>query len=160
MKRSLFLLPLFLFAQFSFSQTLAGGKNPVVLQFDSTNLPIIVINTNSQTIVDEPKITCDMGIIYNGVGLLNHLADPFNNYSGQIAIEIRGSSSSSFPKKSYGFETRTNTGGKKDTSLLGMPAEHDWVLSASYTDKTHMRNVLSYKLFTDFGRYATRTRYC
>ena len=127
---------------------------------DSTNLPIISLNTNFQTIQDEPKITCDMGIIYNGVGAKNHITDPFNNYKGKIAIEIRGSSSQGFPKKSYGFETRTALGNKNDTVLLGMPKEHDWILSASYTDKTHMRNVLSYKLFTDFGRYATRTRYC
>ena len=29
----------------------------------SSNLPIIIINTNGQTIVDDPKITADMGII-------------------------------------------------------------------------------------------------
>ncbi|TAL63355.1 MAG: T9SS type A sorting domain-containing protein [Bacteroidetes bacterium] len=137
------------------------GNNPAALvPLDSTNLPIVVINTNNQNIPDEPKITCDMGIIFNGIGVKNHLADPFNNYKGKIAIEIRGSSSQNFPKKSYGFETRNNDGTKKDTSLLGMPSEHDWILSASYTDKTHIRNVLSYKFYRDWGRYASRTKYC
>jgi subtilisin-like proprotein convertase family protein len=140
--------------------TFSNNPASVVPKLVTTNLPIVVINTNSQTIVDDPKITCDMGIIYNGIGARNHITDPFNNYNGKIAIEIRGSSSQSFPKKSYGFETRDTFGNKNDTILLGMPKEHDWILSASYTDKTHLRNVLAYKLYTDFGRYAARTRYC
>ena len=35
------------------------------VNFTSSNLPIIVINTGGQSILDEPKITADMGIIYN-----------------------------------------------------------------------------------------------
>ncbi len=144
-----------------FNWRLTFSNNPAsTLQLDSTNLPIVVINTNSQTIVDEPKITCDMGIIYNGVGAMNHISDPFNNYNGKIGIELRGSSSQGFPKKGYGFETRTAANAKNNVALLGMPIEHDWILSASYSDKTHMRNMLSYKLFRDFGRYAPRTKYC
>lgn len=140
---------------------LTFSNNPAAtLQLDSTNLPIVVINTNSQTIPDEPKITCDMGIIFNGAGMMNHITDPFNNYNGKIGIEIRGSSSQMFPKKSYGFETWDALGNKKDTVLLNMPAEHDWILSAAYSDKTHLRNVLSYKLYRDFGRYAPRTKFC
>jgi hypothetical protein len=38
----------------------------VKAQLTSSTLPIIVINTNGQTIADDPKKTCDMGIIYNG----------------------------------------------------------------------------------------------
>lgn len=131
------------------------------MPFDSTNLPLVVINTNSQTISDDPKIICDMGIIYNGTGVMNHLTDPFNNYKGKIAMELRGSSSQTrSPKKGYGIETRNNDGTKKDTILLGMPAENDWILNACYTDKTYLRNVLAYKLYNDFGRYASRARYC
>ncbi|MBI4931179.1 MAG: CotH kinase family protein [Bacteroidetes bacterium] len=142
--------------------SIAFGTNPAspLFSFTSSNLPIVVINTNNQPIPDEPKLTCDMGIIYNGIGVRNYMTGPFNNYNGKIAIEARGSSSQMFPKKSFGFETRYAIGNKKDTILLGMPAEHDWILNASYSDKTHMRNVLSYKLFRDFGRYAHRTQYC
>ena len=38
---------------------------------------------NGQAIVDDPKITADMGIIYNGVGVRNNVTDPFNHYNGQ-----------------------------------------------------------------------------
>ena len=30
-----------------------------------SNLPIVIINTNGNTIVDNPRIICDMGIVYN-----------------------------------------------------------------------------------------------
>ncbi|NUN69241.1 MAG: spore coat protein CotH, partial [Bacteroidetes bacterium] len=66
--------------------------------FSSSDLPIVVIKTNGQTIVNEPKITADMGIIDNGAGVRNNLADPFNVYNGKIGIEKRGSSSQMFLK--------------------------------------------------------------
>lgn len=128
--------------------------------FEESNLPIFVINTNGQTISDSPKIICDLGIINNGTGNRNHTSDAFNGYNGKIAIEIRGSSSQMFPKKSYGFETRDASGNvKNDVSILGMPAEHDWILSANYTDKSFCRNVLSYQLAAEMGHYAVRTHY-
>lgn len=125
----------------------------------TSNLPIIVINTNGQAIPDDPKIIAHMGIIDNGAGQMNALADPFTNYDGRIAIELRGESSQSFPKKSYSIETQTNTGANFNAALLGMPAENDWVLYAPYTDKTMMRDVLAYQLGKDFGKYAPRTRF-
>lgn len=128
--------------------------------FSSSNLPIIVINTGGVSIPNEPKITADMGIIDNGVGVRNNLTDPYNNYSGKIGIELRGSSSQSFPKKQYGVELRDALGVGINASLLGMPAEEDWVLFAPYNDKSLMRDVLAYKLGRDLGRYAPRTRFC
>lgn len=126
----------------------------------SSNLPIIIINTNGQTIPDEPKIMCDMGIIWNGVGNRNYLTDSFNNYSGLIGIEMRGSSSQWFPKKPYGFETWDSLGSEINVSLLGMPSESDWILYPSYSDKSLLNNVLTYDLWRQMGWYAPRTVYC
>jgi len=128
--------------------------------FTSSNLPIIVINTSGQLIVDEPKITASMGIIDNDPGMRNKVTDPFNNYDGKIGIEVRGSSSQSFPKKQYGLELRNNLGEGINAPLLGMPAEEDWVLFAPYNDKSLMRDALAYKLGRDLGWYAPRTRFC
>ena len=130
------------------------------VEFTSSNLPILIINTHGQTILDEPKITADLGIIYNGPGVRNHLTDSLRHYNGKIGIEIRGSSSQMFPKKQYGIETRDALGEDLDVALLGMPKESDWVLSASYSDKTLLHNVLAFKLANDLGHYASRTRYC
>ncbi|AYQ33583.1 CotH kinase family protein [Runella sp. SP2] len=144
----------------SFSTTLAQT-------FTSSNLPIIVITTGGQTISDDPKVNVNMGIIDNGPGNRNYYRnpannnqpDPFNNFNGTVGIEHRGSSSQFFPKKPYGFETRTAIGDDLKVSLLGMPKESDWILNASYTDKTLMRDVLTYHLSNQMGMYATRTKF-
>lgn len=125
----------------------------------SSNLPIFVINTNGQKIPDEPKIKVHLGIIYNGEGIRNNISDSFNHYNGYIEIEIRGSSSQIFPKKSYAVETIDAKGNSIDTSLLGLPAENDWIFYGPYPDKSLIRDVLSYKLFADMGHYASRSKF-
>jgi subtilisin-like proprotein convertase family protein len=126
--------------------------------FSESSLPIVVLNTNGQQIPNEPKITAHMGIIYNGEGAINHITDPYNNYSNLVGIELRGSSSLNFPQKSYALETRDVNGTQHDTVLLGMPKEHDWILYAPYNDKTCMRNILSYHIANETGHYASRTK--
>ena len=130
------------------------------LIFTTSNLPIVVINTNGQTIVDDPRIVCDMGIIDNGFGTINSINDPFNNYNGKISIEYRGSSSQTFPKKPYALETQDSIGNNNNVSLLGMPIENDWILYAPYSDKALMRNFLTFDLGRKMGHYAPRTVYC
>lgn len=128
--------------------------------FTSSNLPIVVIDTHGETIQDPIRIVVDMGIIYNGIGKRNYLSDSFNNYDGKINIEIRGSTSRFFPKKQYALETQNSDGSNRNISLLGLPAENDWILHAPYSDKSLIRNVLAYKFSNDIGRYASRTRFC
>ncbi len=129
-------------------------------QLTSSTLPIIVINTNGQTIVDDPKKTCDMGIIYNGVGMTNYLSDPFNHFFGKIAIEIRGSTSQQYPKKSYGLETRDSLGNNLNVALLGMPKDNDWILYGAYPDKSLMRNEFTYTAFASMQPWSPRYVYC
>jgi len=127
----------------------------------TSNLPIVVINTNGQTIMDDPRIVCDMGIIYNGVGVMNNINDPHNEYNGKISIEYRGSTSQSmFPKKPYALETQLANGDNNNVSILGLPTENDWILYSPYTDKTLMRNVLTFDICRKMGWYTSRTRYC
>lgn len=125
----------------------------------SSNLPLVIINTNGQTILDEPKIMADMGIIYNGTGVRNNVTDPFNHYNGKIGIEIRGQSSQMFPMKSYSIELWDVAGNSVDRSLFGLPKESDWVLYAPYNDKTLMHNFLAYTLARETGHWAANCRY-
>ena len=81
------------------------------------------------------------------------------HYRGRIGIERRGQSSQRFPKKSWSLELRDRKGDNRDVSLLGMPADDDWVLYAPYNDKALMRNVLAYETARRMGRYAARTRF-
>lgn len=131
------------------------------LVLDSTNLPIVVINTiGGVQIPNQPKVDATMGVIYNGEGNMNHISDPYNEYYGNIGIEIRGSSSQMFPKKQYGFETRDPQGEPFDVTFFNMAYDNDWVLFAPYSDKSLMRNYLAYDMGWDCERWAPRTKFC
>lgn len=126
----------------------------------SSNLPIVVLDTYNVDIPDEPKIDGTMGIIYNGDNQMNYMSNPFNEFYGQIAIEKRGSSSNTFPMKSYGLETRGPDSVNYNVSLFDWPSDNDWILYAPYTDKSLIRNVLTYDLGRQMGQYAPRTKLC
>jgi hypothetical protein len=130
-------------------------------QFTSSNLPIIILNTNNQTIQDETRIVIDMKIMNAGPGNRNTITDT-PQIQTKVSVEYRGESSLSlqFPKKSIRLETQNPDGSNADLALLGMPADNDWILYAPYTDKTLMRNVLTYTWGNQMGRYTPRTRYC
>lgn len=130
----------------------------IAQQLDSTNLPIVIINTNGQSIVDDPKIMADMGIIWNGNGM-NHMTDPMNHYNGRIGIETRGQSSQMFPMKSYGIELWDTGANSINAPLFGMPAESDWILYAPFNEKTLTHNCLAYTLSREMGHWASHGRY-
>ena len=136
-----------------------GNQPATYYGITESDLPIMVINTNGAEIVNDPKTMATMGLIDNGPGNLNHLNDPFNGYDDHIGIEIRGNSSTTFPKKSYGFELWDASGVEITEPLLGMPSESDWVLSASYSDKSLLNNPLTFDLGQRMGRYAPRWRH-
>ena len=129
-------------------------------EFINSTLPIVIISTNNITIPNTPKIDGFMGIIDNGAGQLNNVNNPFNEFYGQIAIEVRGSSSAGFPAKSYGLETRGPDSVNYNASIFDWPIDNDWILYAPYTDKSLIRNVLTFKLGNETGNYAPRTKLC
>ncbi|MEO6169225.1 MAG: CotH kinase family protein [Chitinophagales bacterium] len=141
---------------FLLTAELTHSQNVVL---DSSNLPIIVIKTFGQVIKDDPRINVFMGIIDNGSGMMNHVTDPFNNFSGKVSIEIRGSTSQYYPKKSYAFTPLDSAENNMEASILGFPEETDWILYAPYPDKTLMRNTLAYYLFNRMGHYTSRTHF-
>jgi hypothetical protein len=127
---------------------------------DSSELPIVMINTLGQTIIEHTKIDALMDIKYNGDGSITHVTDSSNVYSGNIGIEIRGATSAGYPQHPYGIETRTAEGENNNVPLLGMPAENDWFLLSNYNDRSLIRNTLAYNLFEQMGNYSTRTKLC
>jgi hypothetical protein len=126
----------------------------------NSNLPILVINTeNGSPILDDPKITAHLGIVYNENGERNYSDGPFTEYDGSIGIEIRGNSTATQPKKPYSFETRDNLGEDVNVSLFGLPAESDWILRASYFDHTFARNPLANYMSRHTGYWASKTKH-
>ena len=139
--------------------TCAPGLNTFGQILTDSNLPIVIIDTHGQTIQDDPRIIVDLGIIDNGYGNRNYVIDPKNNFNGQVAIEIRGSTSQQYPKKSYGFETKDSLLNDSNVSLLGMPEENDWILYGPYPDKSLLRNTFAYYVFNRMGHYSSRTKH-
>ncbi len=130
------------------------------LDYTLSELPVLAVNTMGRTIRDEPRIKAWMDVIDRGPGNLNSIYDEPTGYQGWITIEIRGESAQMFPKKSYSFETQDSVGENNNVSLLGLTEENDWILYGPYSDKTLIKNVLTYHMARELGMYATRTRFC
>jgi len=146
-----------------FTATIIGGKAQYL---SSSTLPIVIINTdNGASIPDEPKIGATMKILYVNDTTINYLSNQddtaYLNYNGRIGIELRGSTSQGHSKKPYGFETRLSDDvTANNVSLMGLPAENDWVLNAMNDEPSYVRDNLSYILAGQLGHYAPRTKYC
>jgi hypothetical protein len=140
--------------------------------FTDSNLPIVIINTDINTgtnqpyeILDDPDVLGTMKIIKHPDGTRNYLTDQntpaFLNYNGRLAIQIRGSSSQALDKKGYKVTTvLADNVTNNNVSLLGMPAENDWVLNGLAFDPSLIRDYLAYNLSRQMGNYAPRTQYC
>jgi hypothetical protein len=136
------------------------------VQTFSSNLPIVVIDSFGYNIDAE----CNPSSYYPYRSVYGVFIDTNDcsrakitdkaDFTGKAGMRVRGDSSAAFfDKKQYSFETWDETNQDKNVSILGFPANSDWILSAPYDDKTLMRNVLAYKWSNDMGEYAVRTRF-
>ena len=84
------------------------------------------------------------------------------DYEGRGATHVRGESSSGFPQKQYAWELWDDQDRDLDVSILGLPAESDFVLHAPYTDKTLMRNFVIFSTMRSLrpDPSAMRTKLC
>ncbi len=151
---------------FPFLGNAQGYKTVSLVDFTSSNLPIVVIATDGGVgIPDEPKVLGTMKIIWHPDGSRNYMTDINNpeylNYDGRIGIETRGYTSQALEKKPYGLTTlKADNVTNNNVSILGMPEENDWVLNSLAYDQTGMRDVLAYGLSESLGHYAPRRVYC
>ena len=129
------------------------------VDFSSSDLPIVIIQTDNRTLTNREKTGATMKIIDNG-SKRNKVTDPANGYDGKIKIKLRGNSSLFFDQKRFTFETVTPEGKANNVELLGMPADNDWVLLAPYNDISMMRDVFAFDMWNNMGHWAPRTRYC
>jgi subtilisin-like proprotein convertase family protein len=136
-----------------------GKTPPLPYPFESSNLPIVVINSMGQPVLDEPKVKVQMRIIDNGAGAENHITDVAKGFDGYVGMELRGRSSQKHPKLSFGIETLDSLGANaKAAKLLDLPKDKDFVLTANHSDKSLLRNYMAYTLFGEMAPYAPRVR--
>lgn len=114
------------------------GQN---FQLFRTEMPIIIISTNQNTILQDSKICGTMTLLENG-------KEPYNSF---IGIELRGSSSTSYPKKSYLIELWKNSQVINERSLLGMRVDDDWILDGMWNEPIRIRDFTSHDLWLEIA---------
>lgn len=98
-----------------------------------TGLPIVYINTEEKKAIDskEEYVKGTIRIVSNNV---NGIPD----FEASMKIKGRGNSTWQLPKKPYKMKF------DEKVSLLGEPADKEWVLLANYTDKTQLHNEIAF----------------
>ena len=140
------------------------------IQLDSTNLPIVWIDVDGDSIMRDKRIGGHMKIIWNGEGRMNYadtIAHPGQHvdYDGYIAVRHRGNSTyNDSPKKPYSFRTLNDElkydGKKQKVSLLGMGKDNNWALLAPYADRSMIRDLLTFELARPWMEYVPQGRHC
>lgn len=140
------------------------------VRLDSTNLPIVWIDVDGDSIMRDKRIEGRMTIIHNGDGRLNYadtIAHPGQHvdYKGYIAIRHRGNSTyNNSPKKAYSFHTMDgplkHASHKAKVKLLGMGRDNNWALMAPYSDKSMIRDLLAQELARPMMEYVPQGRLC
>lgn len=139
-------------------QAMAVSKMPETPTTNFTsNLPIVVLHTGGHYISKEDPTVIRAEFFDTREGRASSAAKP--NYAGLGSIHVRGTSTAQLPKHSYTFHVLDGKTNQTKVSLLGLPAEEDWVLYSAFEDKTLMRDVLAFELAREMGGYAPRTRY-
>ncbi len=126
------------------------------VEIGNSEIPYVKITT-ATTILNEPKVAGEMEIYINKKRVLDT----------KIGIEYRGSTSYRISdKKSFGIETRDASGNGINVSVLGLPAEEDWILTGdvfqapnTIFDRTLMYHYIGYELFRAMGNYASRSKF-
>ena len=137
-----------------------------------TNLPIVFITTNRQTIQRDNYILARMKIIHNGDGQLNYGDTVAHrgqtvDYEGYIALKYCGNTSfSNSDKKPFAFRTLESDvlpdygGAKQKVRILGMEKDNKWGFIAPWCDETMIRDVLSFELGRPWFDWVPSARMC
>jgi hypothetical protein len=129
-------------------------------EYNEGSLPQVYVETNALVRADE-KVSGSLRIELDDQEILE----------SPIGIEYRGSTSFRMSdKKSYGFETRNQHHQSRNLSILGMPAENDWILMGhvyrslnendQYAfDPSLMHHYIAYEMARSIGQYASRCQW-
>lgn len=138
------------------------------VKIDSTNLPIVFVNTQGNTIERKEFVAAYVKIVDNGKDGLNYgdtLVYPNQkvDYEGYMAIKYRGNATWwTTNKKSYAIRALDKPigGKKKKSQLLGMRKGKKWALKAGAMDKSMIRDALTFELARPYMDFVPQTRFC
>jgi hypothetical protein len=134
------------------------------LSFTTSSLPIVIINLDAVMANkgEDRRISASMKVIWNRSGGINSVNDTENiDYEGKIGIKYRGNSSYQLSdKKPFSVRTEDGNGSKKKESILGMGKDEDWAFLAPFSDKSLIRDMLTFNLMQGTFDYTPSGRYC
>jgi CotH kinase protein len=136
-----------------------GGADGGAEQVPGVGLPVVLLETGGRSLREGVDIEVELEVVEVHAGDPMDLDGVPRAFVGAAGVEIRGNSSTRYEKHNYGLETHDEEGQDLGVAILGFPKESDWVLHGPYSDKTYLRNSLTYALFSDLGRWQPRTRH-
>jgi len=119
------------------------SRNEIFYTFYFTSFPVFSIETGNNDLSSEH------------IPAQFKMCDDAGNYlNSWIGINVRGGTSTYFPKKSYRIEFWQNESGDatRNVSLLGLRNDDDWILLSLYTEPLRLRNMTCHTLWNKLHR--------
>jgi len=124
----------------------------------TSSVPLVCLQTFGRALPADTNVAASIYLIDAPSGRPATLGGP-RDFDGRAVVKIRGYTSRRYPKHSLTVELRDAFDAPVHESLLGQPADSDWVLYAPYPDKSLIRDALAYEISNQMGHYASRTRF-
>jgi len=128
----------------------------------NSDLPVILIETGRKQVnqVTDTEATFSL-YETNADGITFYGSNDTPAVTSLCTVKIRGQSSALiYEKKQYKIHLQNEDGSNNNVSLLGMPAENDWIINGTYGDTTVMHNYLTYLLESQMAfAWAPRVRF-
>lgn len=129
----------------------------------NSDLPVIIVDTGKKRVNQNIDIDAEFYLYEpDGSGVTLYGGNRPASVASDCTIRIRGQSSALiYEKKQYKIHLQNEDGSNNNVSLVGLPAENDWIINGTYGDKTVMHNYLAYALESQMSfDWSPRCRFC
>jgi len=125
----------------------------------TSDLPLVLFYNYGAGAVPNKAPQLVSMLVFEPTNGLSSVANP-PNLATRATYHLHGSATRYDPKPNLRVKTVDENGKNNDQPLVGMPADSDWIFYATDVyDKSALHNPLAHELFTEMGRYTSRTRY-
>lgn len=126
----------------------------------SSQMPLIVFDNHGfgPMEIEDKDHPAWLYTFWNEPGSMTTITETPDVVSG-LELEVRGQTSSGFPKKSYKFDMTDHFGSKIEQSLTGRAEFNEWAVIGPWGyDRSFIRNAFTYGLSNSMGRWAADSR--
>jgi CotH kinase protein/Lamin Tail Domain/Chitobiase/beta-hexosaminidase C-terminal domain len=129
------------------------------LQTFTSNLPVLVMDTLGQDLPNSSRDSfAHLSFFEPVTGRTSLTNSP--SLTTRAGCHVRGSSTMDLPKSSFALHFLDEFNQEQHHSVLGLPADSDWVLyGPNRYEPVMIHNPFVHQLSRDLGRYSPRTRF-